>query len=232
MANELVYASLAGVLPALVWLWYWLREDRRSPEPKGLIARTFLLGMLATLIAIPMQKEVLKIFPELFITQIIIWAMLEEVLKLCAGYFGGLRSPEDNEPIDPLIYMITAALGFVAMENTLFVLSSIYKGDLISTIITGNTRFIGASLLHIVASGTIGAFLAFTFYKPRWVKTIFAIFGATFSILAHSLFNWSIMEFGDAGLGFAFIGTWVGVAALLLVFEMVKRVKRPPMARL
>src|SRR6185436_12571939 len=112
--DTLIYAILGGIVPALVWLLFWLREDRRNPEPDGLIIKTFLLGMLAVVLVIPLQKGVENLFPTLIALQIFLWAFLEEVLKFGAGYFGGIHSVEDNEPIDPIIYMVTAAIGFVA----------------------------------------------------------------------------------------------------------------------
>jgi len=59
------YALFGGILPALVWLVFWLREDKKNPEPKKLILRTFLFGMGAVMIVLFFQKR--KIFPKLAI---------------------------------------------------------------------------------------------------------------------------------------------------------------------
>ena len=45
-ATQLLYAFLGGLLPALVWLWFWLREDLH-PEPKRLILKAFAAGAIA-----------------------------------------------------------------------------------------------------------------------------------------------------------------------------------------
>ena len=157
MVSQVIYALLGGILPALVWLLFWLREDRKNPEPKRLIMRTFILGMIAVILVLPLQKGVEMLFAGgITILSLAVWAFLEEGLKLGAGYFGGLASREDNEPIDPMIYMITAALGFVSLENALFILGPMLGGDIATSIITGNLRFIGASLLHEVTSAIIG----------------------------------------------------------------------------
>ena len=55
------YALLGGILPALIWLAFWLREDYKHPEPRGLILRTFLLGMGAVILVLPFQKAIAKI---------------------------------------------------------------------------------------------------------------------------------------------------------------------------
>jgi RsiW-degrading membrane proteinase PrsW (M82 family) len=224
--DTIAYALLGGILPALVWLSFWLREDRRSPEPDGLILRTFLLGMLAVILVLPFQKGVEMVFPELFTLSIFLWALLEEIFKLIAGYFGGLHSVEDNEPIDPLIYMVTAALGFVALENALFIFGPIVTGDAAQSIITGNLRFIGASLLHVVSSGMVGAALSFSFYKKRVVRTFNLCVGLIAGIVFHLIFNLLIINMGDRGTMLAFVMVWIGVAWLLLAFERSKSIAR------
>src|SRR3989338_8162046 len=163
--QTIFYAVLGGILPALLWLSFWLREDRKHPEPKGLIGKTFLFGMLAVIVVLPFQKGVDAVFPDLMLPAIFLWAVLEECFKFGAGYFGGIHSVEDNEPVDPMIYMITAALGFVALENTLFIIGPLLGDDILKGVITGNLRFIGASLLHVVSSGIIGFALSLSFYK-------------------------------------------------------------------
>ena len=224
MFNPFIYALLGGILPALVWLAFWLREDKKNPEPRGLIRKTFLLGMLAVVLVLPFQKGVEMIFGEIALTAIVFWAIFEEVFKFCAGYFGGLHTVEDNEPIDPIIYMITAALGFVALENTLFLLGPILGADLTQSIVTGNLRFIGASLLHVVASGIVGVGLAFSFYKSKLAKTMTLIFSLAAAIIFHVIFNMLIISHGNRGTTIAFFMVWGGVVALLLMFEKAKSI--------
>ena len=168
MAYSIIYALIGGVLPALIWLVFWLREDRNNPEPRLFIFRTFLFGMLAvvliTVTALIFEDSVESILGHLSLSVLVALAALEEILKLGAAYLGGLSTKEDNEPLDPIIYMITAALGFVALENALFILGPLLDGEITQSIITGHMRFIGASLLHVVSSGLIGISLAFSFF--------------------------------------------------------------------
>lgn len=224
MASTIIYALLGGMLPALLWLFFWLREDRKSPEPDGLILKTFLLGMLAVVLVLPFQKGVEMLIPSLSALAIFLWAVLEEIFKLGAGYFGGLHSVEDNEPIDPMIYMITAALGFVALENALFIFGPLINDQVTQGIITGNLRFIGASLLHVVASGLVGLSISLSFYKSRMKKILYVSIGLAAAIIFHLYFNLLIINLGDFGTTLAFISVWLGVVMLLLAFEYAKRI--------
>ncbi len=222
--ETIIYALMGGILPALVWLLFWLREDYRHPEPRRLLLKTFLFGMLAVLLVIPFQKGVQAFSPTLTVGALFAWALLEELFKLGAAYFGGLHSQEDNEPLDPLIYIITAALGFVAVENTMFLIGPLIGENQIleSFVITGNLRFVGASLLHVVSSGVIGVYLSISFYKAR--RSTYIIFGFLAAILIHTAFNTLIVFYGGVGMLLAFIGIWCGVVSLLLAFERIKLV--------
>ena len=224
MIDTLVYAALGGILPALIWLSFWLREDRKNPEPDGLVAKTFLLGMLAVLLVLPFQKGVDILLPGTALAALFLWAVFEEGFKLAAGYFGGLHTVEDNEPLDPLIYMITAALGFVALENTLFLLGPLLGQDIPQSIVTGNLRFIGASLLHVVCSGLIGSSLAFSFYKSRGHKIASAGLAFLAAIVIHTAFNWFIMRWSSFGILISFFFVWIGVIILLWTFERAKMI--------
>ncbi len=220
--NVFIYALLGGILPALVWLLFWLREDRKHPEPDGLILKTFFFGMLSVVLVLPFQKGIDFLFPGLVVLPVVLWAMLEEVFKFFAGYFGGLHTTEDNEPLDPMIYMITAALGFVALENTLFILGPLLEQDIPQTLLTGNLRFIGASLLHVIASGFVGAMLSFSFYKSLKKKVKAVFLGLLGAIGIHITFNLLIVSQGEMGATIAFSGVWLSIIILLLTFEKVK----------
>src|SRR3954469_15999840 len=90
--NPIIYALLGGILPALVWLFFWLREDRINPEPKLRILETFLAGMLAVLLVLPVQEWVNGILPGSGPIAFLLWAVLEETFKFAAAYFAALRT--------------------------------------------------------------------------------------------------------------------------------------------
>ena len=224
--DTVLYALLGGILPALVWLAFWLREDYKNPEPKGLILRTFLFGMGAVILVLPLQKIVRTLMPEMALSLIILWVLIEEICKLAAAFIGGLRSFEDNEPIDPIIYMITAALGFVALENALFIFGALIGEDITRSIVTGNLRFIGASLLHVVSSSFVGIALAFSFFKSRVQRITLTTLALGASIIFHTGFNLAIIYWKNAGAILAFAAVWLGVVILLLAFEKSKTIAR------
>lgn len=50
--NVLIFALLGGIVPALFWLWFWMREDKLRPEPKSAILSAFAGGIIAVLMAL------------------------------------------------------------------------------------------------------------------------------------------------------------------------------------
>jgi len=216
-------AAAGGVLPALAWLWFWLREDSKHPEPRRLIALAFIAGMISVAVAVPLEKAVQPLFTSttLLFTA---WSVIEELLKFLFAYATVLRLADDDEPIDPVIYMVTTALGFAAAENTLFLLSPIAGTTAMQILITGNLRFVGATLLHVISSAAIGVCLGVTFYKKKSVRTSAALIGVILASVLHASFNFFILQAPEETLLRTFSFVWVGVIVLLAVLEYVKRI--------
>lgn len=219
-------ASLGGIIPALFWLWFWLHEDSKRPEPRGRIVITFIAGMIAVFAVLPLERAAQDISGASILLMLILWSVIEEVIKYVFAYFAGLHNKAMDEPVDALIYMITAALGFAAMENTLFLLTPIEEGLIVQSLLTGNLRFIGASILHTLASGVIGACIGFSFYKTRKIRHRFVALGLILAILLHTLFNFSIMTNETGSVLGVFVYVWIGAVVLLMLFERVKRIRK------
>lgn len=220
--ETILYALIGGVLPSLLWLWFWRREDKLHPEPRRLILLAFVMGMFTIPFVIPIQKYTATIFSGGLL--ILIWAAIEEVFKYTFAYFSVLRNKEMNEPLDEVLYMITVALGFAALENTLFLIGPLSDGQFIESIITGNFRFLGATLLHVLSSATVGVFMAFAFYKSRAQKWLYTAVGIILAILLHSLFNFSIINSNGTNILLVFAFVWAGIIILLLLLERIKSI--------
>lgn len=222
-STQFAIAFTAGLIPALFWLWFWLREDKEKPEPYLLITLAFIGGMMVVPIALPLQRWALDNFQG--DNLIFIWVIIEECLKYTAALLMILWNREVDEPIDVIIYMICIALGFAALENALFIFNPLVAGDFLNSALTGSFRFLGATLLHILASGTIGAFLAMSFYRSSATKFIFGTLGLCIAIVLHALFNFLIIDAsGETILG-VFLFVWIGIIALFLIFEKVKLIE-------
>jgi|SRR3989344_1945640 len=222
--ENIIYALLAGVLPALLWLWFWLREDNLHPEPKSLIAISFLAGCTSVIIAIILEK-IAQDFILDTTYRYIAWSAIEEIIKFGVFAIVIFKSKFFDEPIDAMIYLITIALGFAAIENTLFILSSLSTSELTSSLITGNLRFIGASLVHVVSSAVLGFMIGISIYKNSGLKFFSVLLGIILSIVLHTAFNLAIISTTATNTLKVFGGVWITVVILIILFEEIKAVK-------
>ncbi len=227
---ELLLAFLGGVLPALVWLFFWLMEDRCEPEPKRYIFYSFAAGMVAVLPTLILQAIAKEYLPPMSLGLIGAWALIEEVMKFGAAYFVALRLHVFDEPIDAVVYLVTAALGFSALENALFLWTPIAHGELFKSIAMGESRFLGATLVHALSSSTVGIALALSFYKPH-MRKMYAVCGLILAAALHTAYNYFILTTQGTdieraqGTFLIFVCVWFGVIATLLVVERLKTPK-------
>lgn len=222
--THITFAAMAGILPSLLWLWFWLREDNLNPEPRSIVARAFIAGMTAMILVLPFQ-----LFADHFINETtpkyILWAFIEEVMKLLVVYLVAWRTRELDEPIDDIIYIITCALGFAALENTFYILNTISRGDIFNSIVTANMRFIGATLVHVVSSTCIGYMAARTFYMSNLLRAFWITLGIILATAFHSFFNLNVMSGDIVSKMKIFIYVWICVIVILLLFERIKLLK-------
>lgn len=220
--KAIILALLGGLIPALLWLWFWLKEDKERPEPAGLILVTFLLGMIAVVAVLPIEQAA-KDYIGSNTTLTVVWAGIEELMKFAAVAFIALRSRYVDEPIDYAIYMMTAALGFAALENALFLIHPLILNDTTVSLLTGNLRFLGATLLHAVSSAFIGIFMGISYYMKWLPRKIHLFLGILTAIVLHSLFNFFIIG-GNGENFFAVFGfLWVISIITILLFEKLRR---------
>jgi len=223
---------LFGSLPSFIWLLFYLRKDS-NPESNRMILKIFFCGILMALPAILIETGIIRLLGELnlpstllvFLNIFIGIALVEELSKYLPVRIMVLKNEEFDEPIDAVLYMIIAALGFAAAENILIMFS------LGPTFLFGNVlvvsllRFWGATFLHALASGTIGYFLALSFFETK-KRGRLLIYGITVATLLHGLYNFSIMEMQGSYTFLIPIIILIGLAIFLtLALKRLKKMK-------
>lgn len=217
----LVLAFLSGIVPSLLWLWFWLKEEE-APEPKALLTLIFIMGMIAVIVVLPIERFIQANInsPNL---QVVLWASAEEILKYLAVLVIVYKTTEIKKPIDWPIFLITAALGFAALENTLFLIKPFSTNEATVGLLTGQLRFLGSTLLHTISSGMIGIAIGISFFMGKLKKKWFLLFGFLIAIALHSLFNFFIIENNGNDFLKVFAFLWVVTIIVMLLFEKVRR---------
>ena len=210
-SSTCIWIFALSFVPSMLWLvLFWLQD--KHPEPKRLVFHTFFWGMLVAVPVIVLEGVAYVFALPLLKTLGIAWvygfvgvAFVEEAAKYVVLRIKALPMREFNEPQDAVLYMVAAALGFAAVENFSFALEA-YKEGLSASFMALGVRTITSTLLHVVASGIIGVFIAISYFPalraagrtlPSWETPPIPLFqGLALATLLHGFYNYFIIEAG------------------------------------
>ncbi len=223
---------LLGILPSFAWLIFFLREDIH-PEPRKMIVKTFIAGALITFATVFIQFFLQNCLSFLEIKNydpisFLVMGIAEEVLKFLAAYLVIRNSRFFDEPVDAMIYMITAALGFAMVEN----IAVLYNISMISEALGITTlRFVGATLLHALSSGIVGYYWAKGLVPERLatgtiikkMNWIFVFKGIVLASILHMFFNYLILINRDSLVIYPTIFLIIVALFVFWDFEKIKK---------
>ena len=207
-----------GLIPSFIWLSFFLQEDIH-PEPRKMIFSVFVAGVFAALGAYFIQIWADGRFLTLGVLSqslpyLSAFAAIEELLKFLAAYVIIRHSKYFDEPIDAMIYMMTAAMGLAAVENIAIAfnngLAAVTFGSLMF-------RFLGATLLHALSSSTLGYYWARGIVQRH--VPMYLTWGFAMAILLHTVFNYYVVVFEN---GFIYSIGVVVLAAFFVLFDFEK----------
>ena len=135
----------------------------------------------------------------------------EEVVKFAAAYLAIGKSRIARNPVDLMIYLIVAALGFATLENigsfVAFWLTTRGTGMAGSTVAgfaeALSLRFVGATLLHSLASGVVGYYWALGMLRHKAAR--YLIIGIAIAAVLHTFFNLLILNYGNVAYALVFL---------------------------
>ncbi|MEX0617131.1 MAG: PrsW family intramembrane metalloprotease [Candidatus Woykebacteria bacterium] len=233
-----VLIPILAFLPAFFWFFIFLREDKFDPEPRRLIIKLFLLGTIAALFAAILEFAVASVFFGPFsedfgrffndpnagsfpnhvliflIIEIILFAALEEVLKITVVREFVFYDPHFRQVVDGAIFGISAGLGFATLENLGYFFGTASEEGTGSLVVVFILRFFASTLLHALTSGMSGYYLG----KSKFSKEK-AVFwqGLIAAVLTHAAFN--LFLFGGF-LGVLFEVVFLVIILVFLINKM------------
>lgn len=147
----------ASIVPGLLWVWFFYRQDRYDKEPVRLVLITFVAGMVAVVPAALLEAPFRDYFasPTPWFTRLLVALFVvglgEETVKLLAVLFTAYRHRAFNEPVDGIVYAVSASLGFAALENLFYVMGFGLEVAPVRAVVT--------TLAHASFGGIAGLFL-------------------------------------------------------------------------
>jgi RsiW-degrading membrane proteinase PrsW (M82 family) len=214
--------SLAmAIAPALILVAYYYRQDRRKPEPKGLILKIFIIGILSTIPAILLElavstlEDLVSWWALLYylFEAFVVAAMCEELIKLWVVRSVAYNNVHFDEVMDGIVYTIVASLGFACMENILYVMN---RGWTVALL-----RAFTAVPMHAVCSGMMGYYIGKAkFTSEKAEESALMKKGFWTAVGIHGLYDFLLFSVPLFGIGVAF-----GVIPLLIVTVIALRKK-------
>ncbi len=219
MIQQDIYSFISvlalAVLPSLIWLFFYLKEDPH-PEPRYWLFIIFIIGVALAPLVIFLEMALNKWGDSVLI--FLIAPLVEEAAKYGAVHLALNKNPVLDEPVDGMIYVIVAALGFAAIENVFAIFSFIpigSSGYLSATFNFMSIRFISAVALHGLASGIAGYYFAKFYFIEKNPISIFK--GLFFATVLHGVYNFLIIKNGET-FPIILTGVILGAAAVLVIY--------------
>jgi protease PrsW len=212
----------AGLLISTgMWLWVLRRYDKLEPEPLKLLLWVALWGGFLSIIPAIVGNSLVDHFLGLegfvgdpsrrislpqALTSAVFIGINEEIWKFLAALLLVRKLPEFDEPLDGMIYAMTVALGFAALENIEYIVRLgprvLIARSLLSTpvhlacaaiwgyglararFISKHREYVKTALPYLVAAAGVHATFDFFLFLRTW--TIFLVFPLLLLIVWYS----------------------------------------------
>ena len=126
-----MFLIVLALLPAIALAVWIYRQDKIEREPRKLLWKIFFLGVLSVIPTIILELilgDVVGLFFEetsvayIVLDNFICVAVVEEYWKMKAAKKAAWKDPAFNYKFDAIVYCVTSALGFAAIENVIYVM--------------------------------------------------------------------------------------------------------------
>ena len=211
---------LVALVPAVVWLVLFYREDRVEPEPRRLVAGVFACGaLLAAAVGIPLLENVLQLggwvgtnLPVQVLANILAVGLIPAALVFAAVRFTVYGSGEFDEATDGVIYGTAAGLGYATVLN-------------VGLIVDAGGANLSFASIHVVLTaltvGGVGGLVGFFMSgqklraRPVWWSAAGVAMGAVLIGLYVTIRT--VVSTGTATFMGVLAGPWVGLILAVIL---------------
>ncbi|MCB4809106.1 PrsW family intramembrane metalloprotease [Tamlana sp. 62-3] len=206
---------LLAIAPIFIIIIYIYTRDLYEKEPKKLLAISFLLGAIVSIIITSILYYFLNIYLPLtnglsitqqFIQAFFVVGLTEEFSKYIIVRYYAQKKADFNEPFDGIVYAVMVSMGFAATENIFYVL----EGGFQTAILRAFTA--------VPAHATFGILMGYFMGKAKFSKNriVLNLSGLLLAVIFHGAY--------DFFLFIDFIpGIWVGAFISLFIGIVLSR---------
>jgi RsiW-degrading membrane proteinase PrsW (M82 family) len=199
--RQIVIGLVLAVVPTVVWLTYFYRQDRLEPEPKGRIGSVLFTAILLTgFVGLAVINDWFRVpkwasynnwtslGASILINGFVLTAIMYVSIRIWV-----YATPEYDERMDGIIYGTVAGLGVATMLNLHYIIDNqgVALGPGIINVVT-------TALAQASFGGVLGYFMAQAKFehKPVWWLPL----GVVIAAVLNGLFSWLINEVSATGL--------------------------------
>jgi len=211
------------ILPSILIILFFVNSDKFK-EPTKEIIKIFFLGILITIPAYILNTYIGDFLykntevSEGLISSFLTAAPVEEGLKLSVLYYFVYKMKEFNEPLDGIVYGVTASLGFATLENIYYVylLADDFE-------ITSMALAVIRSFSAVPAHAVFGIFMGYFFMKYSFIKKGDNLFFAfIIPFVLHGCYN----LFLNSNFYLSLILIMIAWIVALILFSRLKKTQR------
>jgi len=185
--TKLLALSIAPGLAISVYVFY---KDKFEKEPLHLMFKCFLLGALAILPAVFLNKgiQLITVAPLQYVWHalysFLIVSFSEELSKYLVLRHYAFPKKDFNEPYDGIMYSVMIAMGFATVENIMYVF---LQNSFNESFTVGLVRMFTAVPAHATMGILMGYFVGLAKFKPQ--RSLFLLKGFLAAFVVHGLYD-------------------------------------------
>ena len=221
--TDKIFLLLSAMLPTLALLIFFMYSDK-FVEPKKNVLSTFILGIFiiaplqvfhyATVMILGESIDYNPFFRAFFKA-----AFLEELFKFCVLYFFCTKFTAFNEPMDGIVYGITASLGFAFWENLEYIY--IYDDKNIKDALqTSWVRAFTAVPSHAFDGVIMGFFIGKHYFRKN-KSNINLVLAMLIPVILHGFYDWVLME-ESINSNFMFLSMAIEFGLVIYLYRSLK----------
>ena len=221
--EDMMIMTWLALLPAIVLMFFVYQHDKAETEPIGLVCKVFVRGALSAFLAMVLELILGTAFAYLLDPNSLLYSilavfvgvgMVEEFCKRRVLMKHIWYNPEFNYRFDGIVYGVSSALGFAALENILYVLDT----GLGTALVRSVTAVPAHAAFGVLMGYYLGQAKAHEIAGNAYSRGRYLMCSLLIPSIVHGIYDWILMYGSEAMMsGWLVFVIALDVAAIFIV---------------